>query len=151
MADIAATYVMTAPGGTVTFNAGGADQFYIQALPGFDSPQLRTPVDPVPFGDGAIVHDFWKGARQWTVEGVFLITSTLNQDGILTIRNQMEEDLQDALDSMLQANATWAWTPFGGSARTLNVRWSGMLECPHDQNFLLRAFQFGLIAGSPDW
>ena len=84
-------------------------------------------------------------------EGVFLITSTLVMNTILTARNTMEEDLRVALESIYTATGTLAWTPLGESSRSLTVYCEVPMECGHDQNFLLRTFNFGLIAADPDW
>ena len=34
MADIACVYTLTTPGGTITFNAGGSNQFYVTDVQG---------------------------------------------------------------------------------------------------------------------
>jgi len=155
MPDISAEYLLVTPAGTIDFNDDGLDQFYIQEIPtGLAGAPIRAPMDPVGFGDGGRSYNFWAGARHIVVEGVFLITSTRNMNAILTIRNQMEEDLRVALDSIAQTDvdtATLTWTPLGQTTRTLVVRNDVPLECPHDQNYLLRAFQFGLVADDPAW
>jgi hypothetical protein len=143
--------VLTTPGGTITFNSDASDQFYLTEVSGLDGVPLRTPVDPVPFGDGGIVHDFWEGPRHVLMEGVLLIESTRIQNSILTIRNDMEEDLRVALASIKRDDGTLAWTPLGQSSRTLTVRNEVQLEMRHIENYLLRSFTFGLIAAEPDW
>jgi hypothetical protein len=151
MADIAVVYTLTTPGGTITFNDGGADQFYITEIQGLGSAPIRTPIDNAPQAHGGLVHDFWKAARNIVVEGVFLITSVPQGTQCQALRNDMEEDLRAALESILQADGTLAWTPTGLTARSLTVRHSVPLECPHQDNYLLRAFNFGLVAADPDW
>lgn len=151
MADIAATYTLTTPGGTIVFNNGALDQYYFTEIDGLDGVTLRTPIDPVPFGDGGIVHDFWEGPRHMTFEGVLLIQSVRIQNSILTIRNSMEEDLRVALASIKRADGTIAWTPLGEGARSLTVRNEIPLATRHIENYLLRSFTFGLVSADPDW
>lgn len=151
MSDVSVPYVLTTPGPDITFNDDSADQFYITEITGLGGVDLRTPIDPVPFGDGGIVHDFWEGPRHVVVEGVFLITSTITQSDILVIRNTMEENLRSALSEIKRADGTLAWTPAGQGARSLTVRNDIRLDCRHVENYLLRAFTFGLVAGDPDW
>lgn len=151
MADIAVQYTLTTPGGTINFNDGSADQFYITEIQGLGSAPIRTPIDNRPLADGGLVHDFWKGPRHVLIEGVFFITSVPQGQRCQEIRNEMEEDLRVALESLLQDDGTLAWTPVGQAARSLTVRHEVPLECPHQENYLLRAFNFGLIAANPDW
>lgn len=151
MADVGVSYVLTTPGPDITFNSGGLDQFYITEIRGLGAPSLRTPMDNVPLGDGGLIHDFWKGPRHIGVEGIFLIQSTRVMDSIVAIRNQMEFDLTDALESILRADGTFAFTPQGEGARTFTVRYEVGVEFPHTDNYLTLAFSFGLVAGEPDW
>ena len=153
MPDVACVYALTTPGGTIFFNDGTPDQFYITEIPvGLAGAPLSTPVDAVPYGDGSLSYNWWKRGRHIQIEGVFLITSTRIENGILTIRNSMEAALQAALDScagLATATATLAWTPLGGSAHSLTVRNDVPLECIHDQGYLVRTFSFGLFCDSP--
>ena len=150
MADISAQFTLATGVGSIVFNDDSADQFYLTETTGLEGAPIRSPVDPVPFGDGGLIHDFWLGPREMTFEGVFLITSTRVQNSILTIRNTMEEDLRIALDSLLRANGTLTWTPLGEAQRAIVVRHNMRLECRHLDNYLLRGFTFGLIAADPD-
>ena len=151
MADVGVPYVLYTGGGNVSFNDGSADQIYINEIHGLAGPPVRAPIDPVPYGDGGIVHDFWKGPRHIIVDGIFLITSTRIQNSIVVIRNEFEEDLRLALESIFAADGTFVWTPQGQAERTLIVRHDVQLECIHDQNYLLSTFSFGLVAADPDW
>lgn len=151
MADVGVSYVLTTPGPDITFNSGGLDQFYITEIRGLGAPSLRTPMDNVPLGDGGLIHDFWKGPRHIGVEGIFLIQSTRVMNSIVAIRNQMEFDLTDALESILRADGTFAFTPQGEGARTFTVRYEVGVEFSHTDNYLTDAFTFGLVAGEPDW
>lgn len=151
MADVGVSHVLTTPALTVTFNSGSLDQFYITSIRGLGAPSLRTPMDNVPLGDGGLVHDFWKGPRHIQIEGIFLIQSTRVMNSIVVIRNNMEFDLTDALESILRADGTLAFTPQGESARTFTVRYEVGLEFTHIDNYLTEAFSFGLVAAEPDW
>lgn len=151
MADVGVPFVLTTPGGTVTFNDDSADQIYITTLQGLGSPSIRASIDPAPQAHGGLVHDFWKGPRHIIVEGVFLITSTRIMNNIVIIRNTFEETLRTRLESILQADGTLAWTPLGQSARSLTVRNDVPLEFTHIENYLLESFAFGLVSADPDW
>jgi hypothetical protein len=152
MPDIATQYVLTTPAGTITFNDGSSPQYYIQSVTGIGQPPLRVPQDQVPFGDGGLVYRSFRDARHPLVEGIFLITDPITQNEQLAVRNDMESDLFDALESILApATGTFAWTPYGGSARSLTVHSEIPLECGHDQNFLVVTFVFGLVAPDPAW
>jgi hypothetical protein len=151
VADVGVSYTLTTPGGTVVFNDGATDQHYITEIRGLGAPALRTPMDNVPLGDGGLIHDFWKGPRHIGVEGIFLIQSTRIQDDIVVIRNDMEEELTVALESILRADGTFAYAPQGEGTRTYTVNYEVGVEFTHTDNYLTLAWTFGLVAGEPDW
>ncbi len=155
MADIGVLYVLTFVGPQpINFNNGidpfdGTDKYYITEIRGLESPDLRTPFDPVPLGDGALVHDFWFGARHIGIEGVILVGSTSIENDIVQVRNQMTQDLSDGLASILRADGTLAFTPQGAAARSITVRYEVGLQVTHTDNYHSLQFSFGLIAGDP--
>jgi hypothetical protein len=158
MADIAVAFVLTTPGGTVNFNNTGSDdfdvpgsnEFYITEIEGLDGPSIRAPIDPAPQADGAILHNFWKSERNITITGALIIRSTRVMDSVVVARNTMEASLLTALESILQADGTLAWTPQGQAARSLTVRHQG--APPLDFSGIeLKTFVFGLVAANPDW
>ncbi|HEY1309279.1 MAG TPA: hypothetical protein VGF24_37325 [Vicinamibacterales bacterium] len=155
MADVACPYTLAAPGGTIYFNDGAADQYYIQAVHGLDGAPIRAPIDDVPFGDGGLSYNFWKGGRHVSIEGIFLIQTIDCGPGLVTIWNQMEEALRVALESIAATIAdtgSLSWTPTGLALRTLgSVRNDVPLDCQPDQNFTVRTFSFGLFSDTPDW
>ena len=151
MADVGVPYTLTTPGGTVPFNDGLADQHYITEIRGLGAPALRTPIDNVPLGDGGLIHDFWKGPRHIGIEGIFLITSTRIMNSIVVIRNDMEDELEAALESILRNDGTLSYAPQGEGTRTFTVRYEIPLEFTHTDNYTVLAFSFGLVAGEPDW
>lgn len=133
------------------FNDDSEDQFYITEITGLGSPSLRTPIDNVPLADGALVHDFYKGARHIGIEGIFLIESTKIQNTIVVIRNDMELELTEALESILRDDGSFSFTPLGHGTRTFTVRHDIPLEFRHTDNYLNVSFTFGLVAAEPDW
>lgn len=156
MADLSTIYTLTTGGGTIIFNNGDLrtldDLYWIQNIRGLDSPALRTPVDDAPQAHGAIIHNFWKGARHVGFEGELFVQSVpLGSGECQQILNGMESALMDALESILQVDGTLSWTPAGGGASSLNVRYEVPLEINPNNEYATRSFTFGLIAGSPDF
>lgn len=155
MADEAAVYTLTTPGGTIIFNNGDLhtldDVYWIQDIPGLDGVPIRAPIDNRPQDHGGILHNFWKGPRHLTIDGVILVQSVPLGSNCLSIRNAMEEALRAALDSLLQADGTLAWTPTGQSARQLTVRHDIALDLTPAENYAIKAFSFGLVSADPDW
>jgi len=155
MADISCPYTLTTPAGTIAFNDGSADQFYIQGITGLGTAPVRAPIDDVPYGDGSIGHNFWQGGRHLVIEGVFLVTSVDCGPVQVAAWNEMEDDLRAALESIAALTTdtgTLVWTPTGAAmARSLTVRHDQPMECPPDQNFTIRNFSFGLFAADPNF
>jgi hypothetical protein len=156
LADVGVIYTLTAPGPlAIVFNQFvdpfiGEDQFYITEIRGLESPSLRVPQDPVPLGDGALIHDFYYGATHITFEGVILIDSTQICDDQVEIRNEMTADLKAALNAMLRANGSLSFTPQGESAQTINgLRYEVGLQTPHTSDYRMLEFSFGLVTGTP--
>ncbi len=155
MPDVAVPYTLVTPAGTLVFNDGSADQFYIQSITGLDGPPIRAPGDPISYGDGGHSYNFWIGAREMLFEGIFLVTSVPVCPEAVAIWNTMEETLITILRSIAATDAdtgSLTWTPTGlSSSRTLTVRNDITVECAPDQGFLVRAWHFGLRADNPDW
>jgi hypothetical protein len=152
MTDIAVPHVMTTPGGTITFNDDSDDQYLLNAIPGLAGTPARVVVDKVAYGHGGIIHPSWKDTRYFQPQGTLLILSTPVQDDIVDIRNDMEEALRVAYESLLDADGTWAWTPLGQSSRTLTIRRDAQpVEFTHEDNFQVIDFSFGLVSVAPDW
>jgi hypothetical protein len=149
--DIGVQYTLTTPGGTINFNDGSANQYYLSTVGGLDGPTIRAPIDDRPQTDGGIVHDFFAGPRHITFEGVLLIQSTHIMNSVVQIRNTMEDNLRTAVVSLLRADGTLAWTPQGKSARSLTVRHDVPLDFTNIENYLLLQFHFGLVAANPYW
>ncbi len=158
MPDLACTYTLVTPGGTISFNLGtlkdGTDKYWLQNISGLDGPSIRAPVDNVPYGDGGIVHDFWMGPRHVVFEGV-LVTESVGFPSVgnacIEAQNGMEDDLRSALETILRADGTLSWTPLGLGARSLTVRYEQTLECTAIEAYAVKQFTFGLIAADPTW
>lgn len=158
MADLNAVYTLTTPGGTITFNNGdlhdGTNKFWIQQIEGLDGIDVRAPIDKVPFGDGEILHAFWKTGRHIAFDGVLLVESVaFNSSACVAALNVMEEQLRVAVESIIAASGTLAWTPAGQGARSLTVRHHGQprLDIRPIENYAIRQFIFGLVSADPDW
>lgn len=157
MADLGATYTLSTPGGTITLNGGdlndGTDKYWLTNIQGLDGPSIRAPIDEVAWGDGGLVHDFWKGPRHVVFEGV-LVTETVGWpskgDACRERQNEMEEDLIEALMSILRNDGTLTWTPLGLNVRSLSVRHDVTLEFSAIENYVLKQFTFGLVSENPD-
>jgi hypothetical protein len=145
MAEYSCVFTLTTPGGTITFNSGSGDEYVLnpEQCSGLDQAPLRTPSDDRPQTDGALVFNRKRKARFPVLAGILL-----NRTGTATARNTMENNLRTALESIEGANGTLAWTPTGGSARSLTVRSEIPLECPGG---FVKSFMFGLIAANPVW
>lgn len=158
MADLACQYTLTTPGGVILFNDYGDDRFnefgpdeyYISDIKGLDGAPLRTPQDNRPQTDGGLIHPFFKGPRHPTFEGSLMIRSTMIQDTKRLIRNQMEKDLREALESIEDVDGTLDWSVSyqidGTIAHSLTVR----CEVPVEFSGIeLKTFAFGLVAANP--
>jgi len=63
----------------------------------------------------------------------------------------MEEALRVATESMNGDGGTLSWTPLGMAARSLDVKCNVPLDVQPIEDYALRSFSFGLVAGNPDW
>lgn len=154
MADLIVPYTLTTGGGNIIFNNGtlgdGTDKYWIQSIRGLDGPAIRAPVDPVPFGDGGIVHTFWKGPRRVLIDGVLLLEPTGWVD-CQERRNDLAFALQTALASIISTSGTLAWNPTGSvGAQTLTVYNEVPLEIAYSDNYIVSTFSFGLISEAAD-
>lgn len=155
MPDISCEYTLTAPGGTIVFNDGSVDQFYLSNIPtGLAGAPIRAPIDNLSYARGSKGYNFWLAGRHITFEGNFFVTSLPGCPAQVEVWNQMEEELRVVLESIaadMADTATLVWRPAGLTERTLIVRNDVPLECQPDQNYLTRTFTFGLFAEDPDW
>lgn len=154
MADIVTTYVLTTPGPDISFNLGtlgdATDKYWLTSIQGLDGPAIRAPVDVVPFGDGGIVHTFWKGPRRVVFDGILLIESSRSQAVCQELRNDLAFNLQSALASIIQVVGSLDWTPAGQAAQSLPVFNEIPLAIQYTDNYMLSTFSFGLISEDAD-
>lgn len=154
MADLSTEYTLTGGGGNITFNDGllgdGQDKYWISNINGLDGPVIRAPVDLVPFGDGGIVHTFWKGPRRVVIDGMLLIESSNSQGDCQLLRNDLAADLVDCLDGILTSAGTLSWTPAGQSGQSLSVFYEVGLSITYSDNYAVANFSFGLVSAAAD-
>ncbi len=154
MADVSTEYLLTTSGGNITFNDGtlgdGMDKYWLTSVNGLDGPVIRAPVDVVPFGDGGLIHTFWKGPRRVVLDGMLLIESSTSQALCQTLRNDLAADLEAALASIIQAAGTLAWTAAGQSSQSLSVFNEIGLSINYSDNYAVANFSFGLISAAAD-
>lgn len=146
MADVASAYTLTTPAGTILFNDGSDDEYYLIDTPGLDQAAVRNPTDPKGQISGFQVHNRLEEGMRFQMVGILFIRSSRVQTTIRTIRNQMEDDLRVALRSILAADGTLAWTPLGQSALSLTVKQDVKVEFSYIDNYLNKSFTFGLIS-----
>ena len=78
----------------------------------------------------------------------------IGSDDVKPIRNDFEEDLRVALESIAQGSGdtgTLVWTPAGQAQRTLTVRHNLRFGTGRTDNNLTETWSCGLFAASPDW
>jgi hypothetical protein len=148
MAQYNSVYTFTTPASTITLNAASGDTYLNDAsqCSGLDGVELRTSVDPASQTDGAHVHPSFEDARHITLGGIIYITSSATDSGIMTARNSLEAGLIAACRSLKTANGTLAWTPTGGSARSITVRCDIL---PTFTGSWVKSYLFGLVAADP--
>jgi hypothetical protein len=157
VADLVTTYTLTTPGPDITFNSGtlgdGTDKYWLQGIDGLDGPLVRAPVDDKPFGDGSLIHTFFKAGRRPIFDGVLIIETVPFGGACQGALNVLEDNLRQALESIIAADGTLAWTPIGYAARSLTVRHPGEppLNIRPVDNFALRQFDFSLVSAAASW
>ena len=132
--------------GSVDFHGGGdiGAGLVLTALDGIAQAPIRAPIDDAPQTDGGIVHQFFYGPRHLTVEG-FVLPFGYDSSYAASMWNTMD-GLVAALDQILRADGTFAWTPPGQTVHSLTVR------CDVPVSFsgaFQKQFIFGLVAGDP--
>ena len=80
LAEFSLPYVLSTPGGTITFNSG-ADTYYLQNVTGLDGAPIRAPIDNRPQAHGGLVHRALLGPRHITFDGMLLVTSAGDEAG----------------------------------------------------------------------
>jgi hypothetical protein len=146
VADIASTYTLVTPGGTIYFNNGATNEYFLTDTPGLDQAAVRNPTDLAPQTSGFIVHNRFEEGMRFQMVGILMIRSSRVGTAVRTARNSMESALTTALRSILSADGTLSWTPLGGSAQSLTVRQDIKVEYAYIDNYLNKTFSFGLVS-----
>lgn len=132
---------------TVEFSGSGSDDGYkITNMIGVDQAPIRATIDPLPMGDGGVIHPFLLGPRHITVEGVVLPAATNPTQAAAC--NELMDELIAALDAIVRADGTFTWSPTGVAARSLTVRCDVPVAFSGSS---VKKFIFGLVAGNPTW
>jgi hypothetical protein len=134
--------------GTVDFYGNlrdsGGSGLVLTNVEGIGQAPIRAPIDDAPQADGGIVHAFHYGPRHLTLDGLVLPLG--HDDAAKAALWSAMDGLVAALDAILRADGTFAWTPPGQTAHSLTVRcdvpvaFSGTFQ---------KTFIFGLVAADP--
>lgn len=151
MADISVVHTFVTPAGTITFNDGADDEYYLGPIVGLDGTPARRVVDKTAYADGGLpFKPAFLDIRFFQPTGTMMIRSTKVGTAKQTIRNSMAADLEEAYESTLNADGTWAFTPLGGASKTLTVRRDAQaIAFDYVDNYLNYDFSFGLVAVNP--
>lgn len=152
MADTCAVYTL----GSLTINATTGDtlltDFEGGEITGLDGAPIRSQIDPQGQSDGGIVFHKFFGPRIITFAGAVAIRSQENIQSSLYIQavNTVEAAAISALEGILNTPTSLAWTPTGGSAKSILVTYGtdgGEIE--FFGNMLEKRFHFTLVAADP--
>lgn len=121
--DISAPMTITAPadsdgrGEIAVLNDSTSGNFvgYVFDSSGFDGPSVRTSMDDIPQGHGAVLGSFYHGARSFTLDVVLALAATS------ALSFARRDKLYRAFNAMA-ADGTIVYTETGGSARLLSFR-----------------------------
>lgn len=120
---------------------------------GLDGAPVRKQIDPQGQSSGGLVHPAFLGARIIQFQGKVLIRSVPEGASPLTYAaavNAVEAAATAALEAQLNSATNLAWTPTGGSGKTISCTYGvpgG--EFQPTGNMVDRRFQFSLVAASP--
>lgn len=153
MADTCCTYTF----GSLTVNASSGDCLFTDfedgTILGLDGAPIRKQIDPQGQSSGGIVHTAFYGARIIQFQGKVLIRSVAEGAPALTYAaavNVVEAAAVSALQAQLNSATNLAWTPTGGSGKTISCTYGvpgG--EIQFSGNMVDRRFQFSLVAADP--
>lgn len=121
-------------------------------ITGLDGAPIRAQIDPQGQSNGGIVHQKFLGARIITFSGKVLIRSTdpSNCDAYAAAVNAVISSAVAALESFLNTATTLAWTPTGGSAKSISVTYGTEGgEFQSSGNMLDKSWTFTLVAANP--
>jgi hypothetical protein len=127
------------PAGTIRFVRDG-DGMRVRDVAGMDGAQVRAPISSRPQRDGAILHDFWRGARYPILTVVLLYAN-------LADRREAEDTLRAYTNSILKEYGTLRFTPNGAAQRELRVRLMDALQIGNSS--VLKVAQISFVAPDP--
>lgn len=122
------------------------------SITGLDGAPIRKQVDLAGQADGGTVQPAFFAPRVITFAGQVLIRSVAWGDSLIYAAavNAVEASAISALEGFLNSTTTLAWTPIGGSAKSITVTYGtegGEIE--FFGNVLHKRFSFSLIAENP--
>lgn len=152
MADTCCAYTVAG----ITINASSGNCLLVDfdegEISGLDGAPIRSQVDNQGQSDGGIVHQKFFGPRVISFSGKVLIRTVDMSDSLAFAAAvyAVEQATISALQSFLNTSTTLAWTPTGGSARSISVTYGTEGgEIQFFGNMLDKRFSFSLIAASP--
>lgn len=152
MADTCAVYTF----GSLTVNAATGDTLFTDFdggdITGLDGAPIRSQIDPQGQSEGGIVHQKFLGARIITFTGGVLVRSTQEpmSTAYITAVNTVIANAVSALESQLNSASNLAWTPTGGSGKTISCTYGTEGgEFQSSGNMLQKKFTFTLVAADP--
>jgi hypothetical protein len=126
MAEFSYTKITTlvTPGGTITFNATGADTLYLdpgncRGLGDFD---VRAPVDPRGQTSGFLLHPFFLPGAELLLVGIFEIISSGTEAGYVAARDSLMDGTYSKLKSAAATSTSTLNFTGGATISGLKVR-----------------------------
>ncbi len=140
-----APMTLATPGGTLTFNQATGDTYINDpgGCSGLDGVPLRVTLDDAPQTDGGLKHKTFRSARHILMTGTLL---TGSGSSTFVARNTLEATMTVAIDSLLNADGTLAWTVQGGAPHSITVRTE--MSAVYSGG-LVKSYAFGLYAANP--
>jgi len=152
MADTCCVYTV----GSLTINNSTGNTLFLDfdegEVAGLDGAPIRRQIDPQGQSDGGIVHNAFYGPRIITFSGAVLIRTVGIEDrtGWAAAVNAVESASVSALQAILNSPTNLAWTPTGGSGKTISVEYGTEGgEIQFFGNMLDKRFTFSLVAANP--
>lgn len=109
-------YALITPAGTISFNPGSGDGYYLENVEGLDGGAVRTSLDDLPQHDGTLLHRFFRSGFQ------VRLTGRIQANAGNTTRRTSEDVLRGYTARLLRPTATELvsscrlhWTPSGYS------------------------------------
>lgn len=155
MADYCTEYTYSSI--TINNDTAGADRLMIGEegeIDGLDGAPIRAEIDDQGQSDGGIVHPKFFAARVIIFSGEVHIQSVAFEDTLAYISaiNTLESGVISALEAQLNSATTLAWTPTGGSGKSISCTYGiqgGEIKFSGPMLPGQRKFTFTLVAADP--